>query len=100
TIKPERDSYHPRDKVKLAVETRGPDGKPVSGDLAVSVVDDTVLAFADDKQATLLARLYLEAEMPGQKIEEPNFYFGDDPKASAALDLVLGTRGGRRFHWT
>ncbi len=99
TIKPDRASYHPRDRVALAIETRGPDGAPVAADLALSVVDDTVLAFADDKQATMLARLYLEAEMPGQKIEEPNFYFSADPKAPAALDLVLGTHGWRRFEW-
>ncbi|MBA3457426.1 MAG: hypothetical protein H0T42_30375, partial [Deltaproteobacteria bacterium] len=99
-IKPDRTTYHPRDRVALAIEATGPDGKPVAADLAVSVVDDTVLSFADDKQATLLARLYLEAEMPGQKIEEPNFYFGPDPKAPAAIDLVLGTQGWRRFDWT
>jgi len=99
-IKPDRATYNPRDQVSLAIEATGPDGKPVAAELAVSVVDDTVLAFADDKQATLLARLYLEAEMPGQKIEEPNFYFGADAKAPAAIDLVLGTQGWRRFDWT
>lgn len=98
-ITPDRPTYNPRGKVSLSLEARTPDGKPVAADLAVSVVDDTVLAFADDKQATLLAKLYLEAEMPGQKIEEPNFYFGPDPKAPAALDLVLGTHGWRRFDW-
>jgi hypothetical protein len=92
-------TYHPRDKVALAIETTAPDGKPIAADLALSVVDDTVLAFADDKQATLFAKLYLEAEMPGQKIEEPNFYFGSDAKAPASLDLVLGTAGWRRFDW-
>ncbi|HEU0029923.1 MAG TPA: MG2 domain-containing protein [Kofleriaceae bacterium] len=99
TVKPDRASYHPRDRVQLAIETTAPDGKPVAADLAVSVVDDTVLAFADDKQATMLARMYLEAELPGQKIEEPNFYFGTDPKAPAGLDLVMGTHGWRRFDW-
>jgi hypothetical protein len=99
TLVADRPIYHPRDAVKLAIETRGPDGAPVAADLAISAVDDTVLAFADDKQATLLARMYLEAELPGQKIEEPNFYFSDDKQAPAALDLVLGTHGWRRFDW-
>jgi len=95
----DRKTYHPRDQVTLAVETRGPDGKPVAADLAVAVVDDTVLSFADDKSGRLLARLYLESEMPGQKVEEPEFYFSDDAQAPAALDLVLGTQGWRRFDW-
>ena len=98
-ITADKPTYHPRDRVKLAIETRGPDGAPLAADLALAVVDDTVLAFADDKHATLLARMYLEAEMPGQKIDEPNFYFGADPKAPAAIDLVVGTHGWRRFDW-
>ncbi len=96
----DKPTYNPRDRVTLSILAKLPDGTPVPGaDVALSVVDDTVLSFADDKQATMLARLYLEAEMPGQKIEEPNFYFGSDPKAPAAIDLVLGTHGWRRFEW-
>ncbi|RMH45321.1 MAG: hypothetical protein D6689_00150 [Deltaproteobacteria bacterium] len=98
-IEPDRESYAPRDRVTLTVRTTGLDGKPVPADLAVAVVDDTVLSYADDKTGHLLAKLYLEPEMPGQTIEEPNFYFSDDPKAPAALDLVLGTQGWRRFAW-
>jgi hypothetical protein len=98
-LKGDRPTYAPRDQVELTVETRDLAGKPVAADLSLAVVDDTVLSFADDKTAHLLARLYLESEMPGQEIEEPNFYFSDKPKASRALDLVLGTQGWRRFAW-
>ena len=98
-IKPDRESYAPRDQVELAIQTRDLAGKPVAADLALAVVDDTVLSLADDKTAHLLTRMYLESEMPGQEIEEPNFYFSDDKKAPQALDLVLGTQGWRRFEW-
>jgi len=98
-IKADRTRYSPRDPVSLTVETRDLAGHPVSADLSLAVVDDTVLSFADDKSASMLARVYLESEMPGQEIEEPNFYFSDDPKAAAGLDLVLGTQGWRRFEW-
>jgi hypothetical protein len=100
TIKADKPRYSPRDPVALTVETRDLAGKPVQADLSMAVVDDTVLSFADDKSAHLLARLYLESEMPGQEIEEPNFYFGSDPKAAAGIDMVLGTQGWRRFDWT
>jgi hypothetical protein len=99
SIAPGRASYAPRDQVELTIATRDLAGKPVQADLSLAVVDDTVLSFADDKTAHLLARLYLEAEMPGQEIEEPNFYFSADPKAPHAIDLVLGTQGWRRFEW-
>jgi hypothetical protein len=99
SIAPGRPTYAPRDQVELTVATRDLAGKPVQADLSLAVVDDTVLNFADDKTAHLLARLYLEAEMPGQEIEEPRFYFSKDAKAPHAIDLVLGTQGWRRFEW-
>ena len=97
TVTPDREGYSPREPVALAITTRDATGRPVSTEVAVAVVDDAVLALADDRSARIQARLYLEPEMPGQKIDDPNFYFSADPKAPAALDLVLGTQGWRRF---
>ncbi|MBL4635388.1 MAG: hypothetical protein JKY56_16125, partial [Kofleriaceae bacterium] len=99
SVSSDRSSYSPRDKVELMVRARDLAGKPVQAEFSLAVVDDTVLSFADDKTANLLTRLYLESEMPGQTIEEPNFYFSDKPKSAAGLDLVLGTQGWRRFAW-
>jgi hypothetical protein len=100
SVTPDRASYSPRDKVGLTVKTTDAEGRPVSADVALAVVDDTVLNFASDKTGNILAQLYLEPEMPGQTVAEPNFYFSKDPKAPEALDLVLGTQGWRRFEWT
>jgi hypothetical protein len=83
--------------VSLAIETRDAAGAPVATDVAVAVVDDSVLALADDRSARILARLYLEPEMPGQTITDPNFYFSKDKQAPLGLDLLLGTQGWRRF---
>ena len=47
----------------------------------------------------ILAAMLLLPEMPGQYIEEPNFYFGEDEKAPKAMDMLLGTQGWRRFAW-
>lgn len=99
TIRADRDGYGPRDRVTLAIETRGPDGAPVASEVAVAVVDDTVLNFADVDHGHLLAHMYLLPEMPGQVVREPSFYFSDDPKAGEAMDLLLGTQGWRRFQW-
>jgi hypothetical protein len=99
SVTPDRASYSPREKVALTVKTTDADGRPVPADVALAVVDDTVLSFADDRTGNILAQLYLEPEMPGQTVAEPNFYFSRDPKAPEALDLVLGTQGWRRFEW-
>ncbi|MCA9669367.1 MAG: hypothetical protein KC503_27415 [Myxococcales bacterium] len=94
-----RKIYSPRDNVQLQLTTTDRAGKPVEADLSLAVVDDTVLSFADDKSAHLLARIYLESEMPGQRIEEPKFYFSRHAKAPRAMDLLMGTSGWRRFDW-
>jgi hypothetical protein len=73
-VAPIKKSFIPREQVVLDVTTTDPQGAPVPADLALSVVDDTVLSFADDKTGHMLSRLYLEPELTG-KVEEPNFYF-------------------------
>jgi hypothetical protein len=99
SVKADKPSYAPRDKVRITVETRDAKGRGVPADVALAVVDDTVLRFADDKSGNILAQTYLLPEMPGQQIDEPNFYFSRDPKAPEAMDLLLGTQGWRRFAW-
>lgn len=98
-VTPDRDRYAPRDQVELLVETRSSNGEPVSANLALSVVDDTVVSFADDKTHHLTSSLLLGSELPG-KIEEPRFFLDLTEKKSAlALELLMGTRGYRRFEW-
>jgi hypothetical protein len=99
SVKADRTNYSPRDKVTLTVQTTDARGKPVAADVALAVVDDTVLKYADDKAGHILAELYLLPEMPGQTVREPNFYFSKDRRAPEAMDLLLGTQGYRRFAW-
>ncbi len=102
TLTPDKKTYAPRDKVALHVHTSDASGHPVKASVALAVVDDTVVSFADDKSARILAHLYLEPELgatAADPIEEPNFYFSDKPDAAAAMDALLATRGYRRFEW-
>ncbi|MDF1562889.1 MAG: MG2 domain-containing protein [Deltaproteobacteria bacterium] len=98
-VTPRKKSFAPRDQVLLEVKTSTPAGEPVPAELALSVVDDTVISFADDKTGRLFETLFLEPELPG-KIEEPRFFFDlTEDKSALALDLLMGTRGWRRFDW-
>ena len=102
TLTADRPSYAPRDPVKLRVHTTDARGRPIKASVGLAVVDETVLSFADDKTARILAHVYLEPELGATEaapIEEPNFYFTDKPEASAAMDALLATRGYRRFEW-
>jgi hypothetical protein len=98
----DKKAYSPRDAVKLEVRTTDAAGRAVPANLGVAVVDDTVLAFADDKSARLAAHLFLEPELgitEADPLEEPNYYLSDKPGAAAAMDALLATRGWRKFEW-
>jgi hypothetical protein len=102
TLTADKKAYAPRDTVKLKVKTVDAKGNPVKANIALAVVDDTVLSYADDKSAKILAHLYLEPELGAtaqDPIEEPNYYFSDKPDAAAAMDALLATRGYRKFEW-
>jgi hypothetical protein len=98
-VSADRPTYTPREQVALTLETLDEAGAPVAAELAVAVVDDTVLSFADDKTGHLLSRVYLEQEIP-DKVEEPRPFFDlTEPKSAQAMDLLMGTRGWRKFEW-
>lgn len=99
SVKAHKERYAPRDQVTLTVTTKGPSGTPLPAELALSIVDDTVISFSDDKTGHMLSRLYLEPELPGT-IEEPNLFFDlTEEKSALALELLMGTRGWRTFEW-
>jgi hypothetical protein len=96
---PRKGSLGPRDEVVLEARTTDFRGRPVPAELALSVVDDTVVSYADDKTGHMLSRLYLETEVPVE-VHEPKKYFDPkEPKAAVGLDRLMGTWGYRRFEW-
>ena len=98
-VEAHKDRYTPRDQVTLSVSTTDPTGEPVPAELALSVVDDTVVSYADDKEGHLLSRLLLLPDLPGE-VEEPNFYLDlTEAKGAVALDMLMGTHGWRKFEW-
>jgi len=97
TIATDKQRYKPREKVKLTLTTKDDTGAPIPSNFSLAVVDDKLWSFADDKQDHIYSWLLLSSELKG-KIEEPQFYFKkDEPKAAAALDLLMLTQGYRYF---
>jgi TonB-dependent SusC/RagA subfamily outer membrane receptor len=94
-----KSQYLPREKVVLTLKTTDSKGIPVLSNLSLAVMDDKLWSYADDKQDHILSWLLMSAELSG-KIDEPTFYFKkDEPKADAALDLLMLTHGYRYFSY-
>jgi hypothetical protein len=99
SVTTDKQQYQPREKVTMNIRVTDEEGLPVPGNFSLSVVDDNLLSFADDKQGNILSKILLEPELK-EKVEEANFYFDKkEPKAEKALDYLLMTNGWRRYTW-
>ncbi len=99
SIATDKEKYLPREKVNMTIMVKDERGMPMPANLSMSVVNDQLLAFADDKQGNILSKMFLENDIK-DKVEEPNFYFDPkEPKADQGLDYLLMTSGWRRFIW-
>lgn len=87
----------PGEKVEVVVRTSNAKGEPVSAVVGLTVTDDAVLEMIEKRQQAprLPAMVLLEQEV--DHLEDAHFYLNDDPRSAAALDLLLGTQGWRRF---
>lgn len=96
-VTPVKKNYLPREKAVVNIETTDENDKPIPANLAVSVVDDKLWTYADDKQNHILSWFLMDSELRG-KIERPQFYFDrKEEKATKSLDLVMLTNGYRYF---
>ncbi len=99
SVETDKDKYLPREKVKMMLTVKDERGLPMPANLSMSVVNDQLLSFADDKSGNILSQLLLQQDIK-QKIEEPAFYFSaKEPKADKALDYLMMTAGWRHFTW-
>lgn len=98
TIKTNKTSFAPREKVVLEIEAKDKNGQPISADLSVAVCDgDQVLV--DPNQETIKSYLYFSSEIRGI-IESPGYYFNlENNDRLVALDHLLLTQGYRRFDY-
>jgi uncharacterized protein YmfQ (DUF2313 family) len=98
SIKTDKDVYKPHEKVTCALDIMDSEGKPVSADVALSVVNLSQVTppqYGDD----ILSYLLLKSDIEGS-LQNASYYFDKDNKDSDKnLDLLLLTHGWRRFTW-
>jgi len=96
---PDQISYVPGQKVKLKIETSDELSKLAPSIVMLGVVDRSVITMADEKTArTMPTHFLLTTEIrKSQDLEYTDVLLGEHPRASEALDLLLGSQGWRRF---
>ncbi|NNG00607.1 MAG: hypothetical protein HKM93_14575 [Desulfobacteraceae bacterium] len=98
-ITTDKEKYLPREKVTMDIRVTDERGMPLPAQLSLSVTDDKLISFADDKSGTILSQLLLEPDLSSE-IHEPKLYFDrNDPKSGRAMDYLMLTHGWRRFTW-
>jgi alpha-2-macroglobulin-like protein len=100
-------SFTPGDKVKLRIQTTNDEGKAsnskflltfsVSSNVCVTVTDESVLESVEKRKhhPRIDTMVYLENEV--DHLDDATIYLSEEPIASKATDLLLGTQGWRRF---
>ncbi len=93
----DKKTYQTREKTIVTIKTTDSSKKPIPANLSVSIADNKLLTFADDKQDHIVSQLLFSSELKG-KIHKPVFYFDTkEPKANKALDFVMLTHGWRNY---
>jgi hypothetical protein len=90
--------YVPGDEVSVDIVTTDENGKPVEAVVGVTVTDDAVLEIIEKREQApqLPVMVYLENDV--SDLADAHVYLdAGNEKAPAAVDLLLGTQGWRRF---
>jgi hypothetical protein len=98
-VKAAKQIYAPRENVKINLNAKDGDSKPVVGSFSVAVVDETKVPVNEADESTILSNLLLTSDLKGY-IEKPNYYFTNvNETTQADLDVLMLTQGYRRFEW-
>jgi hypothetical protein len=97
-IRTDKEQYAPGEKVSLIVKTTNNRGEPIPATVGLTVTDDSVLEMIDKREQAprLPVMVLLEPEV--RELGDAHVYLDpNNPQASLAVDLLLGTQGWRRF---
>ena len=94
----EKNSYRPKEKVRMDIQLVDEFGAPVVGNFSVAVTDAYQVMHLENTE-DITSYLNLVSELKGQ-IESPGYYFNEvNPNAAVYLDNLMLTQGWRRFNW-
>lgn len=96
-IKNDKENYGTRSLVKTEIEVTNNAGEPIQGNFSLAAVDASLVPTVLPTK-TIKTELLLESDLRG-KIDNPTYYFSEEASAKEDLDLLMMTKGWRRFIW-
>jgi MG2 domain len=92
-------AYAPGENAGLRITARDETGKAIPAVVMLGVVNQSVVVMADEKSfRSMPTHFLLTGEVDrGEDLEQVDVLLGSHAKAAAALDLLLGVQGWRRF---
>lgn len=98
SFKTEKESYSPKEVVRMEIEVQDEFGIPVQGDFSISVTDGFQV-FQQPNSANIYTHFLFGNELQGE-IEMPAYYFDlGNESAAKHLDNLMLTHGWRKFSW-
>jgi len=91
-IKPDKQSYNPKDSVALHIKVTDKAGNPVVGNFSMAVTDYMQVRVDSLGNDNIFSRTLLTSDLKSY-VEEPGYYFRDDDASWQALDNLLLTQG-------
>ena len=97
SIDPDRPQLAPGEHQRVKIQTTDENGQPVAAVVGLAVTDRAVRDYADEYRIGLCDQTWLFADV--HELEDAGEFVVNGPEAEERIDLLLGTRGWRRFAW-
>ena len=96
-LEPAQRRLAPGDPQKVTVRTTDESGEPIAAFVGLSVTDSAALAMGEEPQIGLSDHALLFCDV--ERLEDLGDWFVGNQGSERKVDLLLGTRGWRRFIW-
>ena len=93
-----KESYRPREETSIKITVRDAQGNPVKGNFSMAVVDENQIK-TEHMNENIASSLLLASDILGQIENSAKYVNNSQNTDSEQLDLLLMTKGWRRFKW-
>lgn len=98
TLETDKLSYKIRDSTKVKMRVENENGEPLRGFFSMSVFDSKQIE-AEAIKSNIISTLLLSSDIKGHINDASQYFDKNNSNAAEQLNLLLMTKGWRRFNW-